>query len=148
MAFLLENLRLGIHPSDCANLAGVHEATLWRWMERGDLDIAAGKASEYARFCVEARRAAGEAIKASFVTIRGAMHGFPDSTGKPTQRRDWRAAQALAELANPARYGRRHVELTGAGGGPVTTAITVITGIQSSPEDISQGLIENGNGKA
>lgn len=119
---LLENLGLGMHPEDACAQAQLGYSTFRGWIQRGTEDQLAGRRTRYSDFLLRFNEAASRAIRRGFMTISGAALGFPDESGKRTGRRDWRAARALVELANPGRYARVRHELGGPDGGPITLA--------------------------
>jgi hypothetical protein len=48
---LCEAIALGCSKAIAARLAGIDPATLWRWTEQGEADLAQEKASAYCKLC-------------------------------------------------------------------------------------------------
>ena len=100
----------------CAR-AGVHPATFYRWLEKGE----AAKSGVFSEFCDTVSRAkADSALRlVSQITLQA-----------PT---DWRAAAFLLERRFPDDYGKR-TEVTGKDGGPVKVDAKTQHVFQPTPE--------------
>lgn len=147
---LIEAVRSGVPMDDAAEFGGIHKATFYRWLARGqdveEAEAAGGHVSPeddpYLQLYRRFREARATVSVRSLLRIqRAAAGGFiteesterlrdPD-TGEPVERTtvkrqapDWRADAWLLERIRPDRFGRNveRVEITGADGGPVQLA--------------------------
>ncbi len=107
---ILSALTAGNYAKIAAGYAGVGESTYYEWKERGEQDKAAGRRTPFAEFAESVKKAENDAEVRAVSLIHQAMPG------------DWQAAMTYLERKFPERWGRRaRVEVTGAGGGPITT---------------------------
>lgn len=103
-AVILRAVRLGNYIEVSAGMAGVTKSIFLRWMRQGATDTA-GKFYEFYR---NMNQALAESEIASLATIKKASL---------TQ---WQAAAWMLERRWASRWGRNTVEVTGAGGGPIS----------------------------
>jgi len=89
-------IRAGNYPEVAARHAGIHPATYYRWMERGELEGDAPEDDPYRSFRAEVERALADAEAGEVgLIIQSAKAG------------DWRAAAWLLERRFGERWGRR-----------------------------------------
>lgn len=125
---ILEGVELGMAEEHAAPLGGVHSGTFRAWKYRGEDERAEGKDTIYTQFLADLEEAKMRGLRSCIATIKAASRGWPDATGKATERREWAAAAWLAERRHPEQYGRKwRAEVTGADGGPIV--INVETGV-------------------
>jgi hypothetical protein len=98
---------LGASDLDAADLCGVDSSSITHWKTQGELDEGEGKDSIYSRFLKDYRAAGPYFQMVHRLNIREAANGFPDTDGKPTERRDWRASDRLLEIHDRKKYGKR-----------------------------------------
>ena len=101
-------LGAGAYIETAASAAGVSKQTLYTWLRQG----AEGE-EPFTQFLDAVERAQGEADIRDLKTIREAAHGGA-----------WQAAAWRLERRHPDQWGRRRVEMTGAGGGLVGVDVT------------------------
>jgi hypothetical protein len=98
-------LRAGAHMEQAATYAGVHRATVYRWLARGEADDAPERYRDFA------------------AAVREAEAGFEIASLALIARvgdEDWRARAWLVERRHPRRWGRRKaLELSGPDGEPI-----------------------------
>jgi hypothetical protein len=100
-----QGLRDGGHMEQAAAYAGVHRATVYRWLARGESDDAPQRFRDYAAAVGEAE--AGFEIASLALIARAGDE-------------DWRARAWLVERRHPRRWGRRKaLELSGPDGEPI-----------------------------
>ena len=93
---IVRAIRAGNYPEVAARHAGVHPATYYRWMERGELEGSAVEDDPYRQFRAEVDRAIADAEAAEVgLVIKAARDG------------DWRAAAWLLERRFSERWARR-----------------------------------------
>lgn len=92
---LVASLTGGNYRDTAAKTVGIHVATLYRWIERGEADIEHDKATPYRDLCEALTRAEAEAEQFAVTCLRDAMS------------EDWRAAQAFLERKHFERWGKR-----------------------------------------
>ena len=99
---IVDGINAGLTFGLSCSRAGVHPATFYRWLEKGET----ANVGRYSEFCDAVSRAkADSALRlVSQITLQA-----------PT---DWRAAAFMLERRFPDDYGRR-TEVTGKDGGPV-----------------------------
>jgi hypothetical protein len=98
-------LRAGAHMEQAATFAGVHRATVHRWLARGESDDAPERFRDFAAAVREAE--AGFEIASLALIARAGDE-------------DWRARAWLVERRHPRRWGRRKaLELSGPDGEPI-----------------------------
>jgi hypothetical protein len=98
-------LRAGAHMEQAATYAGVHRATVYRWLARGEADDAPQRFRDFAAAVREAE--AGFEIASLALIARAGDE-------------DWRARAWLVERRHPRRWGRRKaLELSGPDGEPI-----------------------------
>jgi hypothetical protein len=86
---LLEALALGTPKAKAAQLAGIHPATLYRWIEQGEADLETDRETALSALCEAIKRA-----EAAFVTY--ALQTIHDAAPK-----QWQAAAWLLERKHP-----------------------------------------------
>src|SRR2546425_12106758 len=97
-------IRSGNYADAAADSAGIHKATYYRWLERGESDAKADRPFRDFRDAI--KKAEGEAEVHAVALIRQAM---PDN---------WQAAMTWLERRYPDRWRRRDsVAVAGSGGG-------------------------------
>jgi hypothetical protein len=102
---LCQALRAGAHMEQAATYAGVHRATVYRWLARGEPDDAPRRFHDFAAAVREAE--AGFEIASLALIARAGDE-------------DWRARAFLLERRHPRRWGRRKaLELSGPDGEPI-----------------------------
>jgi transposase-like protein len=121
-ARLLLRLQTGCTIRDACASTGVHESTYYRWIEAGEADERADRASQEREFREQATQARAEARVVAVGVLQGAMRPFtrttrrtrrlPDGTSHieettETVEPDWRAALAFLERTDPENWGRR-----------------------------------------
>lgn len=116
---IVEALSAGNYLETAAQYAGIHPATLFRWLDRGrealdsdDFDKHPDKI--YGEFCeaVEKTRAQAE-VRAVALIRKAAMDGT------------WQAAAWFLERSHPHKWGRQNkVEVTGKNGGAVEVDVS------------------------
>lgn len=89
---LIAAVKAGAYREDAAAAAGIHAATFYRWMQRGQ---EADAPAVYREFCEALTRAEREAQVYLIATIKQAA---------PT---DWRAAVELLRMRWPEKYSER-----------------------------------------
>lgn len=99
-------LQAGNYASAACAMAGIDDATFYRWMQRG----ARERRGAYCEFRDAVERATARGEVSLVAIIRKAAE------------KDWRAALALVERRHPERWGKA-IALTGKGGGPIATRI-------------------------
>jgi hypothetical protein len=98
-------LRAGAHMEQAATYAGVHRATVYRWLARSESDQAPQRFRDFAAAVHEAE--AGFEIASLALIARAGDE-------------DWRARAWLVERRHPRRWGRRKaLELSGPDGEPI-----------------------------
>lgn len=119
---ILDAVRAGAYMEQAAHHAGINQATLYRWLERGAGDDAPARFREFREALTRAR---ADAEVGAVAALRRAM---PD---------DWRAAAFFLERSFPVRWRRRDShEHTGPDGGPVR--ITDVDLSRLPAEDLEQ----------
>jgi hypothetical protein len=110
---VIEALSAGNYLDTAAQYAGIHPATLFRWLDRGRVAIESDDDNHpdkiYGEFCeaVEKTRAQSE-VRAVALIRKAAMEGT------------WQAAAWFLERSHPHKWGRQQrLEVTGKNGGPV-----------------------------
>lgn len=98
-ADIVRMLERGAYLTHAAGAVGVDRRTLYRWMEVGGADLAAGRATPEASFWEAVGRARAKGRVAMVEVIEGAS------------KRDWRAAAWMLERTDPELFGER-VELS------------------------------------
>lgn len=131
--------RVGLPDYQAAHFAGVSAASLAEWKGRGELDRMEKRFdSVFARLVEALEKAAADRVAESLLRIRQAgiggavleetiveSKGDDGMTVRTIKRKlaqpQWTADAWLNERTQPQDFGRtvQHVELTGAGGGPV-----------------------------
>lgn len=129
---LEKSLAVGNTPKVAAPLAGINERTYYNWIERGQADAEAGKATPFARFASRMATALAQAEQALVVVplARAAKQG------------DLRAAQFLATH----RFGwssTTKTELTGKDGQALAGPSLIVI---QPPEMTTDDGDPNGNG--
>jgi hypothetical protein len=92
---VVEALRLGNVRRHAAALAGIHRATLFRWLAKGRKQ----RRGIYRDFCDAIKKAEGEAIALNMASIQTASH------------RSWQAAAWWLERRYSEQYGNHSLEL-------------------------------------
>jgi transposase len=114
---IVNAVRIGMYVDDAAAMAGVHRATVFRWIAKGRDVIEKRDAGEqlddneqlYGDFCDAVEKARADATLRNIGVIQQAAS---DGT--------WQAAAWYLERTNPKKWGRHEtVEITGADGGPI-----------------------------
>lgn len=122
---VVRGARVGLSWADCASLAGVSSRSIERWRKQGEADEAAGKDTEYCRFCRMVLRARAQRKLEALERI--------EKHAKSKRKDAWKAESWFLAASDPETFGRRRVEMTGKGGKPVR--MHVVTGVGRSPED-------------
>ena len=92
---IVRAIRAGNYPEVAAGHAGIHAATYYRWMERGELEGDAPEDDPYRQFRAEVERALADSEAAEVgLVVKAARDG------------DWRAAAWLLERRFGDRWGR------------------------------------------
>lgn len=91
---IAERVQHGAFYEEAAVAAGVHKATLYRWLETGEADLEHGRNTPAAYFRDALTRASAAAEEEAALAIL--RHRFDD----------WRAAAWYLERRNPARWGK------------------------------------------
>lgn len=117
---VIEALAAGNYLETAAQYAGIHPATLFRWLDRGR---AANESEDddhpdkiYGEFCeaVEKTRAQAE-VRAVALIRKAAMDGT------------WQAAAWFLERSHPTKWGRQgRLEVTGKNGGAVEVDVSAL----------------------
>jgi hypothetical protein len=95
---LLEAIALGTPKTKAAELAGIHHATLFRWIEQGEADLERDIASPLSALCDSIKRA-----EAAFVTY--ALEQIHNAAPK-----QWQAAAWLLERKHPEDWALKKAE--------------------------------------
>ena len=124
-ALVVEALNSGNYIETAAAYAGIHEATIYRWLERGRIERARLSDDEdavpdpeetpYREFCeaVEKTRANAE-VRSLALIQKAAMDGT------------WQASAWYLERSYPRKWGRfERTEITGANGAPLSVVVSV-----------------------
>lgn len=99
---IVEALAAGNYRQVAAELAGIHRATLYSWLERGEADVENGKDTAHARLWSAILKAEADAEHEAITAIRAAAP------------KDWRAAAWMLEHRHQTRWGgKTTVEHTG-----------------------------------
>jgi transposase-like protein len=99
---IVDALSLGAWVEDAARSAGIHPATFYAWMDRGEAEFGNGEATEFSEFYEDATRAR---VQGRIVAVGHLRRAMPE---------DWRAAAWYLERSDPANWGRReHLTHTG-----------------------------------
>jgi transposase len=117
---VIDALSAGNYLETAAQYAGIHPATLFRWLDRGRAALESEDDNHpdktYGEFCeaVEKARAQSE-VRAVALIRKAAMDGT------------WQAAAWFLERSHPHKWGRQgRVEVTGKGGGPVEVDVSAL----------------------
>jgi len=108
----------GTPKNQAAHLAGIHESTLYDWINKGEADIKAGKASLYRELSEAITRARAEKINKALALIWSSSLDRNMSTGML----DLKGLMWMLERTEPDLFGRvnrEKVELTGRDGGAI-----------------------------
>ena len=124
-ALVVEALNSGNYIETAAAYAGIHEATIYRWLERGRIERARlsddddaepdPEETPYREFCeaVEKTRANAE-VRSLALIQKAAMDGT------------WQASAWYLERSYPRKWGRfERQEITGANGAPLSVVVSV-----------------------
>jgi transposase len=124
-ALVVEALNSGNYIETAAAYAGIHEATVYRWLERGRIERARlsdddgaeedPEETPYREFCeaVEKTRANAE-VRSLALIQKAAMDGT------------WQASAWYLERSYPRKWGRfERQEITGANGAPLSVVVSV-----------------------
>ena len=124
-ALVIEALNYGNYIETSAAYAGIHEATIYRWLERGRIERARlsddddaepdPEETPYREFCeaVEKTRANAE-VRSLGLIQKAAMDGT------------WQASAWYLERSYPRKWGRfERQEITGANGAPLSVVVSV-----------------------
>jgi transposase len=124
-ALVVEALNSGNYIETAAAYAGIHEATIYRWLERGRIERARlsddddakpdPEETPYREFCeaVEKTRANAE-VRSLALIQQAAMNGT------------WQASAWYLERSYPRKWGRfERQEITGANGAPLSVVVSV-----------------------
>ena len=124
-ALVVEALNSGNYIETAAAYAGIHEATMYRWLERGRIErtrmsddedaVPDPEETPYREFCeaVEKTRANSE-VRSLALIQKAAMEGT------------WSAAAWYLERSYPRKWGRfERQEITGANGAPLSITVSV-----------------------
>jgi hypothetical protein len=111
----------GAFVETACEAAGIHKAQYYRWLKLAD-DPTADK--RYATFRDATTRARAQSESQMIDVVMRSAPG------------DWRAAAWYLEHSHAERYGKREkVELTGAGGGPITLAgLALLMGVDGDAD--------------
>lgn len=167
---MIERIRVGMasgaYIETAAAQAGVASETLRDWLRKG----AAGKSALHRKFSATMEKAEAEAEMRALATVqefgRGMFvevvtvttkgTGASAVTETKTERRpvrEWTAAAWYLERRRPARWGRRVVELQGAGGTPIgSTAVSIYLpdngrgGTDAEANELPEAVRNRGNG--
>jgi transposase len=93
---LIEALTTGAYREAAATYAGIHVATLYRWLERGDADIKQGLRSEFRELCEAVKGAEAEFQLRALRQIDAAA-----------ERGAWQASAWRLERKHPDSWGRK-----------------------------------------
>jgi transposase len=91
---IVEAVGVGMFRRDAARYAGIGRSTLYRWLERGQADEAAGLETDFHDLWARVSRAEAVAEVRMVATLTKAAE------------RDWRAAVSFLERRYPERWGR------------------------------------------
>lgn len=91
----LKYLRAGATIKDACGIVGIHVATYYGWLERGEADVEAGVESDYSEFFEASTHARAYARASAVAHIRTAMSD------------DWRAAAWYLERSDSENWGRQ-----------------------------------------
>lgn len=100
---IVQALNVGAHHEHACQYGGVDQATFYRWLQKGE----EGK-SPYREFCEAVKKAESQAGVGYLALIDSAARGG-----------NWQAAAWKLERRWPQLYGRRVLEVSGPGGGPI-----------------------------
>lgn len=118
---LVNALRAGNYMEHAADYAGVHVSTVYRWLEKGSIELerraqgykADRKLEQLCELCEAVKKAKGEAVVRAMALIQNAA-----SSGT------WQASAWFLERTQPNFFGRR-TEIVGEGGGSVKVEVSV-----------------------
>jgi hypothetical protein len=121
MANICAAVRMGATFKDAAVANGIHESTLYDWLDKASKEGTHICYSEFAEQLQRAR-AEGQAALVSIIHRAAAGDAIFDDAGNIIgyRNRDWRAASHLLALRDPENYSIRHkLEHSGDAGGPI-----------------------------
>jgi hypothetical protein len=122
---ICRHIESGQFQGIAAQLAGVHEATFWRWMAEGEDTV--DERGTVLKAATPRKREFREAVTRAKVRAEAAM---ALTVRLAAQNGDWKAAAFWLERVQHERWGRKtKTELTGKGDGPIQT--------QQLPADLS-----------
>lgn len=124
----------GQFASVACRLAGIGETTFYRWLEEGG-QAKTGRKREFWE-AIKKAEAMAEARRVDIIRQAGA------------EPKTWQAAAWWLERRFPSRYGRRAVELSGPGGGPIPVEAAVYDFSKMTTEQIDAFLAKAGRGRA
>jgi transposase len=118
---LLEGIELGLSYERACSLAGIHYATLRRWIVKGET----AKSGEFREFCEALRGAEARGVAAMLELIR-----------QSANEGQWRAAAWILERRYPEHYGvgSVSVKLSGKDAGPIRQEVEIADARESSFE--------------
>lgn len=137
---IIKAVRLGNYLETAAQAAGVHPATVYRWLQEADKKGAPAAKREFRDALSRARaeaetRMVGSVIKAAaggHVTkrITRVLRNGDTETEETIAGPDGRVALEFLSRAFPDRWAKRQaLEVTGAGGGPIQVSAERINGL-------------------
>jgi hypothetical protein len=128
---IVKAVKAGASLENAAGAAGIHEATLYRWLQEGEADDGAEAKREFREDLLRARAEVEVRVVAASV-MKSALGGYelerttvtrPDGTVEERVKyapADGRVGLDFLARRDPGRWARRNpVEISGPGGGPV-----------------------------
>lgn len=151
---LVNALRAGNYMEHAADYAGVHVSTVYRWLEKGSIELerraqgykADRKLEQLCELCEAVKKARGEAVVRAMALIQNAA-----SSGT------WQASAWFLERTQPNFFGRR-TEIVGEGGGSVKVEVSVEAleakltqvmthmGVIDEPREVTDVIAETSDG--
>jgi transposase len=107
---LVETARKGLPKSTAAKMVGIGRKSLYRWLDRGQDDLEAGRDTAYSRFAAEYGRAEARWEEEMLELVARAAE---------ENSQNWAAAMTALERRNPREYGRRDTTVIEGGERPV-----------------------------